>query len=98
MGHMEVVKQYEQIVSSAWEISQTVLDMEGGRYVLVMFIELVQELLGEGNISGAVAVMRKLYETAEVSFEQCALAEDDSGAWITLFSDALGDTLESIAF
>ena len=94
---MEVVKQYEQIVSSAWEISQALLDMEGGRYVLAMFSELIQDLLGEGNISGAVSVVRKLHEAVEVPFEQCAPDEDENAAWTSLFFDALRDTFEATA-
>ena len=98
----KVVKQYEQIVSRAWEISQVLLDIEGGRYVLAMFSELIQELLGEGNIAGAVAVMRKLHEAAEVPFEPCTLdegeGEDEGAAWTSLFLDALGDIPETIAY
>lgn len=94
----KMTKQYEIAVSNAWEISQALLDMKGGRYVLAMFIELVQELLGEGNIPGAVSAIRKLHEAAEVPFEQSALAEDDSAVWISLFFDALRDTLEASVF
>lgn len=100
----KVVKQYEQIVSRAWEISQVLLDIEGGRYVLAMFSELIQELLGEGNIAGAVAVMRKLHEAAEVPFEPCTLDEgededeDEGAAWTSLFLDALGDIPETTAY
>ena len=49
-------KQYEIAVNNAAEISQVLLDMEGGKYVLAMFSELVQELLKERNISGATLV------------------------------------------
>ena len=35
-------KQYETAVNNAAEISQVLLDMEGGKYVLAMFSELVQ--------------------------------------------------------
>lgn len=44
--------------------------MEGGKYILALFSELVQELLDEGNVSGAASVTRKLYEAAEVPIEQ----------------------------
>lgn len=94
----KMAKQYEIVVSNAWEISQTLLDMEGGRYVLAMFIELVQELLGEGNIPGAVTVMRKLHEAAEVPFEQCTPDGGDASVWLELFSAALGDALEESFF
>ena len=87
-------KQYEMVVSNASEISQVLLDMEGGKYVLAMFSELVQELLDEGNTSGAASVVRKIYEAAEVTFEQSSLDGDSNAAWISLFSDALRDTLE----
>ncbi|MCI8658597.1 MAG: hypothetical protein HFF72_14470 [Oscillospiraceae bacterium] len=62
--------------------------------VLAMFSELVQELLDEGNTSGAASVVRKIYEAAEVTFEQSSLDGDSNAAWISLFSDALRDTLE----
>lgn len=55
---------------------------------------LVQELLDEGNTSGATSVVRKIYEAAEVTFEQSSLDGDSNAAWISLFSDALRDTLE----
>lgn len=87
-------KQYEVVVSNASEISQVLLDMEGGNYILALLGELVQELLDEGNTSGAASVVRKIYETAEVTFEQSSLDGDSNVAWISLFSDALRDTLE----
>ena len=87
-------RQYETAVNNAAEISQVLLDMEGGKYVLAMFSELVQELLDEGNTSGAASVVRKIYEAAEVTFEQSSLDGDSNAAWISLLSDALRDTLE----
>ena len=87
-------RQYETAVNNAAEISQVLLDMEGGKYVLALLGELVQELLDEGNTSGAALVVRKIYEAAEVTFEQSSLDGDSNAAWISLFSDALRDTLE----
>ena len=87
-------KQYEMVVSNASEISQVLLDMEGGNYILTLLGELVQELLDEGNTSDAASVVRKIYEAAEVTFEQSSLDGDSNAAWISLFSDALRDTLE----
>lgn len=87
-------KQYETAVNNAAEISQILLDMESGKYVLAMFNELVQEMLDEGNISGATLVVRKLYEAAEIPIKQDALSE--SG--VTLFATALGDALEESIF
>ncbi len=87
-------KQYKMAVSNATEISQVLLDMEGGKYILALLGELVQELLDEGNTSGAASVVRKIYEVAEISFEQSSLDGDSNATWISLFSDALRDTLE----
>lgn len=87
-------KRYEMVVSNSSEISQVLLDMEGGNYILALLGELVQELLDEGNTSGAASVVRKIYEAAEVPFEQSSLDGDSNAAWISLFSDALRDTLE----
>ena len=87
-------RQYETAVNNAAEISQVLLDMEGGNYILTLLGELVQELLDEGNTSGAASVVRKIYEAAEVTFEQSSLDGDSNAAWISLFSDALRDTLE----
>ena len=87
-------KRYEMVVSNSSEISQVLLDMEGGNYILALLGELVQELLDEGNTSGAALVVRKIYEAAEVTFEQSSLDGDSNAAWISLFSDALRDTLE----
>ena len=38
-------RQYETAVNNAAEISQVLLDMEGGNYILTLLGELVQELL-----------------------------------------------------
>ena len=91
-------KQYKIAVNNAAEISQVLLDMEGGKYVLAMFSELVQELLKEGNISGAALVARKLHEAAEVPFELDALDESNTVAWIDLFSETLSGVLEGENF
>ena len=91
-------KQYEVAVNNASEISQVILDMEGGRYVLAMFNEMVQELLKEGNISGAASVARKLHGAAEVPFELDALNESNTAAWIIPFSEILGEILEEGIF
>lgn len=91
-------KQYETAVSNVAEISQVLLDMKGGKYVLALFSELVQKLLDEGNISGATSVVRKLYGTAEVPFELDALDESNTAAWIISFSEILGEILEEVIF
>ena len=91
-------KQYEIAVNNAAEISQVLLDMEGGKYVLAMFSELVQELLKEGNISGAASVTRKLHRAAEVPFELDALDKSNTAAWIVPFSETLGGILEERIF
>ena len=89
-------KQYEMVVSNASEISQVLLDMGGGNYIMALLSELVKELLDEGNTSGATSVVRKIYEAAEIPFEQNSLDGDSNAAWISLFSDALRDTLEDV--
>lgn len=66
--------------------------------VLALFSELVQELLDEGNTSGATSVVRKLYEAAEIPIKQEILSESDATAWVTLFATALGDALEEGIF
>lgn len=91
-------RQYETAVNNAAEISQVLLDMEGGKYVLALFSELVQELLDEGNIPGATSVVRKLYEAAEIPIKEDILSESDATAWVTLFATALGDALEEGIF
>lgn len=91
-------KQYETAVNNAAEILQVLLDMEGGKYVLSIFSELLQELLGEGNVSGATSVVRKLHEAAEVPFELDALDESNTTAWIVLFSEILREILEEVIF
>ncbi len=89
---------YETAVNNAAEISQVLLDMEGGKYVLALFSELVQELLDEGNTSGATSVVRKLYEAVEIPIKQDVLSESNATAWVTLFATALGDALEEGIF
>ena len=91
-------KQYEIAVNNVAEISQVLLDMEGGKYVLAMFSELVQELLKEGNVSGATLVARKLYEATEVPLELDELDESNAVAWIVLFSETLSGVLEGENF
>ena len=87
-----------QAVHNAAEISQVILDLEGGRYALMMFSELVQELLEEENIPGAALVARKLHEAAEVPLELDALDERNTIAWIAPFSEVLGGILEEGIF
>ena len=91
-------RQYETAVNNAAEISQVLLDMEGGKYVLALFSELVQELLDEGNTSGATSVVRKLYEAVEIPIKQDVLSESNATAWVTLFATALGNSLEESIF
>lgn len=55
---------------------------------------MLQELLGEGNISGVASVVRKLHEAAEMPSEESALDGVSNIVWFSLFSDVLGDTLE----
>ena len=89
---------YETAVNNAAEISQVLLDMEGGKYVLAMFSELVQELLDEGNIPSAASVVGKLHEAAEVSIERVPLCENDAALWVTAFAETLNDILEESIF
>ena len=70
------------------------LDIEGGKYILAMRSELLQELLDEENISGAASVVRKLYEAAEIPSEKSVLDGGNNAAWFSLFSGALKDTIE----
>lgn len=90
-------KQYETAVINAAEISQVLMDMEGGKYILTMFSELLQELLDEGNIPGAASVVRKLCEATEVPSEESALGGGGNAAWFSLFSGVLKDILEEAA-
>lgn len=76
------------------EAVNDLLRMEGGKYALTLFSELLQELLDEGNISGAASVVRKLHEAAEIPSEESALNGGSNVAWFPLFSGVLGDTLE----
>ena len=91
-------KQYETAVNNATEISQVLLDMEGGKYVLALFSELLQELLDEGNISGATSIVRKLHGAAEVPLELDALDDSNITVWIVPFSEMLGEILEEVIF
>lgn len=91
-------KQYETAVNNVAEISQVLLDMEGGKYVLAMFSELVQELLNERNLSGAALAVQKLYEAAEVPIARGSLDKNNAEAWITLFAEVLNDILEKSIF
>ena len=91
-------KQYEIAVNNAAEISQVLLDMEGGKYVLALFSELLQELLDEGNISGATSIVRKLHGAAEVPLELDALDDSNITVWIVPFSEMLGEILEEVIF
>ena len=93
-----VTKKYEVAVNSAAEISQVILDMEGGRFVLSMLSELLIDLLGEGNLAGVMTVLQKLCEVSEVLFAELELEEDDPAVWITLFTDTLIDVLEESIF
>ena len=91
-------RQYETAANNAAEISQALMDMDGGKYILAMFSELVQELLDEGNTSGASSVVRKLHEATEVPIEWVTLGESNVTVWVTLFAETLNDILEESIF
>lgn len=93
-----VTKKYEAAVNSAAKISQVILDMEGGRFVLSMLGELLMDLLDEGNLAGAMTVLQKLCEVSEVPFAELELDVDDPAVWTTLLVNALIDVLEESIF
>ncbi|WP_297235921.1 hypothetical protein [uncultured Flavonifractor sp.] len=96
---MEItVEQYKIAVNNATEISQMILDMEGGKFILAMFVEMLQDLLAEGNVSGAASVMRKLHDVAEVSFKQDLSDVESLATWLLLFSEVLDDILDGEPF
>lgn len=99
MDHMEkVVKQYEMLVSNAGKITQTMLDGDSGKYVLTVLRELLRDLLEVGNVSGAILVIRKLYEAAGIPFEKMETCVADAVAWVALLIEALEDAFEESGF
>jgi hypothetical protein len=91
-------KQYEIAVNNAAEISQILLNMEDGKYILALFSELLGDMLNAKDISGAILVIQKLCEATEVPFEQPEPGRNDVAMWISLFSEAWDEVLEESIF
>ncbi len=88
-------KFYEAAVDSAVETIGALLDLEGGRLLAAIAVETIQELLNAGNADGAMIVLRKLFEVADVSAPEWAEMDDAQNSWwLKLWADVLVDTLK----
>ncbi len=67
---------YEAVVDSAVETVNALLDLEGGRLVAAIAAETLQELLNANNVGGAMIVLRKLFEIADVPMPEWAELDD----------------------
>ncbi len=92
---LQTGKCYEAVVDTAVETANALLDLEGGRLMAAIAAETIQELLNAGNADGAMIVLRKLFEVADVTAPEWAeMDEGQSSRWLELWADALTDALE----
>ncbi len=92
---LQADKCYEAVVNAAAETANALLDLEGGRLVATIVVEMIQELLTEGNAGGAMIVLRKLFEVADVMMPEWAEMDDGQNSrCLALWADVLVDTLK----
>ncbi len=92
---LQTGKCYEAVVDSAVETVNALLDLEGGRLLAAIAAETIQELLNAGNADGAMIVLRKLFEVADVTAPEWAELDDaQNSRWLELWANALADVLE----
>ncbi len=92
---LQTGKCYEAVVNAAAEAVNTLLDLEGGRFVVVIVAEMIQELLNAGNADGAMIILRKVFEVTDVTTPEWAEMDDaQNSRWLGLWADALTDALE----
>ncbi len=95
---LQTGKCYEAVVDSAVETVNALMDLEGGRLVAAIAAETIQELLNAGNAGGAMIILRKLFEVADVTMPEWAELDDSQNSrWVELWADALADALECAA-
>ncbi len=92
---LQTGKCYEAVVNAAAEAVNTLLDLEGGRFVVVIVAEMIQELLNAGNADGAMIILRKVFEVTDVTTPEWAEMDDaQNSRWLELWADVLVDTLK----
>ncbi len=92
---LQTGKCYEAVVDSAVETVNALLDLEGGKLLAAIAAETIQELLNAGNADGAMIVLRKLFEVADVSAPEWAEMDNaPNSRWLELCADVLVDTLK----
>ncbi len=95
---LQTGKCYEAVVNAAAEAVNTLLDLEGGKFVVIIVAEMIQELLNAGNADGAMIILRKVFEVADVMMSEWAELDDgQDGQWLKLWAEVLADTLECTA-
>lgn len=76
------------------ETVNALLDLEGGRLVAAIAAETIQELLNAGNAGGAMIVLRKLFEIANLTMPEWAELDDGQNRqWFEFLADALKDAV-----
>lgn len=81
---------YREIYSLAAEVSACILDMDGGRFLLAVMVELMQDFLDSGDIFAAEVVAAELCSISETLYESATdLNEEEKSAWLIQFSEML---------
>ncbi len=95
---LQTGKCYEAVVNAAVETANALLDLEGGRLVAAIAAETIQALLNAGNAGGALIVLRKVFEVADITMPEWAELDDGQGGqWLEVWADVLVDALECAA-
>ena len=78
------------MVSDAVAIADVFFDLTGGKWILALFCEILEELLTTDNISGAATAIQKLYEVAE---QPLSWVDQMDAEHSVLFANILKDIL-----
>ena len=86
---------YKPLTQQAAEVVDFFTDLCGGRLMLAIYTELLNEFIVQNELSSARSLVNKLYEIADIPlFTEEATNESDSSEWISMFSELLTDVLD----
>lgn len=86
--------QYEAVLSTAADAANAYLDMDGGEFLLAWTGELIQGLVAEGDLAGAILTAQRMCEAVGVECHWASRedrGEETAEVWPTLFAEVLID-------
>jgi len=91
---MDISTRYQAVLDSAADVASALLDMEGGRFILAVIREVLQNLLDDENFSGASILIHALCESTFVPFDFDPFPPADIA--LRVWSDTLSNVFEEI--